>query len=98
MLILSFVDPDPLYGPAVRCKKISSIWVMRSCINVSGLWLELILIRRATKGLSSSTLQRIRVLALMGISTAERHKGAKDAHYSRARPIDPVVSDARPRR
>jgi len=26
-----------MYGPAVRCKKISSIWLMRSCINVSGL-------------------------------------------------------------
>jgi hypothetical protein len=29
-----------MYGPAVRCKGISSIWQMRSCINVSGLWLE----------------------------------------------------------
>jgi hypothetical protein len=27
---------DPMYGPAVRCKRISSIW-QRSCINVSGL-------------------------------------------------------------
>jgi len=27
----------PMYGPAVRCKKISSNWRRRSCINVSGL-------------------------------------------------------------
>jgi hypothetical protein len=26
-----------MYGPAVRCKKISSNWRRRSCINVSGL-------------------------------------------------------------
>jgi O-antigen/teichoic acid export membrane protein len=26
-----------MYGPAVRCKKISSNWRWRSCINVSGL-------------------------------------------------------------
>jgi Family of unknown function (DUF5681) len=30
-------DLTPMYGPAVRCKRISSIWLMRSCINVSGL-------------------------------------------------------------
>ncbi len=29
-----------MYGPAVRCKRFSSIWQMRSCINVSGLRLE----------------------------------------------------------
>jgi putative ABC transport system substrate-binding protein len=28
---------DPMYGPAVRGKRFSSIWLMRSCINVSGL-------------------------------------------------------------
>jgi hypothetical protein len=26
-----------MYGPAVRCKRFSSIWRQRSCINVSGL-------------------------------------------------------------
>jgi hypothetical protein len=26
-----------MYGPAARCKKISSNWRRRSCINVSGL-------------------------------------------------------------
>ena len=32
---------DKLFtGPAVRCKRFSSIWPMRSCINVSGLCLE----------------------------------------------------------
>jgi hypothetical protein len=29
--------PDPMYGPAVRCKKIRRIGGERSCINVSGL-------------------------------------------------------------
>jgi hypothetical protein len=29
-----------MYGPAVRCKRLLSIWQMRSCINVSGLRLE----------------------------------------------------------
>jgi hypothetical protein len=32
-----------MYGPAVRRKRFSSIWRMRSCINVSGLRLERIL-------------------------------------------------------
>jgi hypothetical protein len=40
VLMTSFSGRDPMYGPAVRCKGISSIWQMRSCINVSGLWLE----------------------------------------------------------
>jgi hypothetical protein len=31
---------DPLYGPAVWCKRFSSIRQIRSCINVSGLCLE----------------------------------------------------------
>jgi len=31
---------DPMYGPAVRSKKISTIRRWRSCINVSDLWLE----------------------------------------------------------
>jgi hypothetical protein len=35
---------DPMYGPAVRRKRVSSIWRMRSCINVSGLWLERIVL------------------------------------------------------
>jgi hypothetical protein len=29
-----------MYGPAVRCKRFSSIRQIWSCINVSGLWLE----------------------------------------------------------
>ena len=36
MLTLSFVDPDPMYGPAVRCKRVSSIWrcaVLHQCIR-----------------------------------------------------------------
>jgi hypothetical protein len=28
---------DPMYGPAVRRKRISPIWRWWSCINVSGL-------------------------------------------------------------
>src|SRR5262245_4344426 len=31
---------DPMYGPAVRCKRFHRLWQMRSCINVSGLRLE----------------------------------------------------------
>ena len=31
---------DPMYGPAVRCKKTSPSGDVRSCINVSGLCLE----------------------------------------------------------
>jgi hypothetical protein len=31
---------DPMYGPAVRCKRTSSSGGKRSCINVSGLLLE----------------------------------------------------------
>jgi RNA-directed DNA polymerase len=34
-----------MYGPAVRCKKISSNWRRRSCINVSGLRLEFVVLR-----------------------------------------------------
>ncbi len=34
-----------MYGPAVRCKKISSNWRRRSCINVSGLRLERVVLR-----------------------------------------------------
>ena len=30
-------ESDPMYGPAVRCKRTSSSGRMRSCINVSGL-------------------------------------------------------------
>jgi hypothetical protein len=33
----SLAGCDPMYGPAVRCKRFSSIRQMRSCINVSGL-------------------------------------------------------------
>src|SRR6266404_7340566 len=36
VLALSFSGFDPMYGPAVRCKRFSSIWQMRSCINVCG--------------------------------------------------------------
>src|ERR1700694_239600 len=36
---------DPLYGRAVRCKRFSSSWRQRSCINVSGLRLELVVLR-----------------------------------------------------
>jgi hypothetical protein len=36
---------DSMYGPAVRCKKISSNWRRRSCINVSGLRLERVVLR-----------------------------------------------------
>src|SRR5262245_65996284 len=32
-----------MYGPAVRCKKKRQAWRVRSCINVSGLVLELML-------------------------------------------------------
>jgi len=31
-----------MYGPAVRCKRVSWSWGRRSCINVSGLWVGLI--------------------------------------------------------
>lgn len=31
---------DLMYGPVVRCKKISTVLKMRSCINVSDLCLE----------------------------------------------------------
>ena len=34
--------PDPMYGPAVRCKRNRRAEVIRSCTNVSGLWVELI--------------------------------------------------------
>jgi len=41
MLALSSSQFDPMYGPAVRCKRFSSSYRQRSCINVSGLGLEL---------------------------------------------------------
>src|SRR6266436_7027290 len=34
-----------MYGPAARCKKISSNWRRRSCINVSGLRLKHVVLR-----------------------------------------------------
>ena len=34
------VANDPMYGPAVRCKKICRVGGERSCINVSGFCLE----------------------------------------------------------
>jgi streptomycin 6-kinase len=33
----SLAELTQMYGPAVRCKRFSSIWQIRSCINVSGL-------------------------------------------------------------
>src|SRR6516164_2315108 len=38
--LVGSVENDPMYGPAVRSKKISTIRRWRSCINVSGLCLE----------------------------------------------------------
>jgi hypothetical protein len=35
----------PMYGPAARCKRVSSTCQMRSCINVSGLRLERVVLR-----------------------------------------------------
>jgi hypothetical protein len=35
----------PMYGPTVRCKRFSSIWQVRSCINVYGLRLKRIVLR-----------------------------------------------------
>jgi len=35
--VISRISVFDRYGPAVRCKKISSNWRRRSCINVSGL-------------------------------------------------------------
>jgi hypothetical protein len=32
-----------MYGPAVRCKRFPRLWLMRSCINVSGFRLERVL-------------------------------------------------------
>jgi hypothetical protein len=32
----AFDANDPMYGPAVRCKRFRQLWLMRSCINVSG--------------------------------------------------------------
>ena len=36
---------DPMYGPAVRRKRFRQLWLMRSCINVSGFRLEHIVLR-----------------------------------------------------
>ena len=36
---------DPIYGAAVRCKKLRRFVGLRSCINVSGLWLERAVLR-----------------------------------------------------
>jgi hypothetical protein len=45
VLAASISEFDPMYGRAVRCKKISSNWRRRSCINVSGLRLERVVLR-----------------------------------------------------
>jgi len=42
MLIQRFPSVTPMYGPAVRCKRVRRSGGLRSCINVSGLCLELI--------------------------------------------------------
>ena len=52
-----------MYGPAVRCKKIRRAGGKRSCINVSGLWLE-------------AVLRAIMDISARAISLAERPLGA----------------------
>ena len=45
---------DPMYGPAVRCKSFRRASGERSCINVSGLWLERLLL--ATMDISARAI------------------------------------------
>jgi len=54
-----------MYGPAVRRKKILWAGGERSCINVSGLWLELV------------TLRAIMDISAPAISLADRPQRAK---------------------
>ena len=46
---------DPMYGPAVRRKRVCRGGGERSCINVSGLWLERVALR-AIMGISARAI------------------------------------------
>jgi hypothetical protein len=45
LLTLSSSHFDPMYGPAARCKRFRQPGRLRSCINVSGLCLERVVLR-----------------------------------------------------
>src|SRR6267142_2637353 len=78
-----------MYGPAVRCKKISSNWRRRSCINVSGLRLERVLLRA------------IMDISARAFSLADRPRSGHLGHqcsHALGRPIlHFVLSSRRPR-
>ena len=79
-----------MYGPAVRRKRFSSIWRMRSCINVSGLRLERIWLRA------------IMDISARAISLADRPRTGHLGHQCSHAPGRPVLhlvsSSRRPRR
>jgi hypothetical protein len=45
LLALSFSGFDPNVWSGRALQEVSSTWQMRSCINVSGLWLERVVLR-----------------------------------------------------
>ena len=80
------VANDPMYGPAVRCKKISSNWRRRSCINVSGLRLERVVLRA------------IMDISARAFSLADRPRSGHSGHqcsHALGRPILHLVSSSR---
>jgi len=75
-----------MYGPAVRCKKISSNWRRRSCINVSGLWLERVVLRA------------IMDISARAFSLADRPRSGHSGHqcsHALGRPNLHLVSSSR---
>src|SRR6266702_8941165 len=68
-----------MYGPAVRRKRFSSIWRMRSCINVSGLRLERIWLRA------------IMDISARAISLADRPRTGHLGHQCSHAPGRPIL-------
>jgi len=79
-----------MYGPAVRCKRVLWSGGVRSCINVSGLWLERVV------------LPAIMDISARAISLADRPRSGHSGHqcsHAPGRPILHLISSSRrPRR
>jgi hypothetical protein len=67
-----------MYGPAARCKRFSSICRLRSCINVSGLWLE-------------HLLRAIMDISARAFSLADRPRPCHSGHQCSHAPGRPIL-------
>jgi hypothetical protein len=70
-----------MYGPAVRCKRFSSIWQMRSCINVSGLCLERVVLRAIMDISAHATLLADRLQRAVGVTSVRMRREDRFLHH-----------------